>query len=421
MWRAPRIAFAFLVASWGLFLSLQWGDPFDETEHCHVAWLMGHEHQKPLRDFFQHHQAPLWDVLKTFYLLGGQGPEVLYFGRVMVLTCALLSALGILLIGRWFARLADPDAPVPWDAGALGLLPVVLLSVVFQNVLVIRPETLSMPLFLLGALLWLPGADGVRRAGHGIQPFLAGMLVGSAVYTSPRFAPLAGSFLLLPTNRQHIVSFDWRRLLMLAIGAFAFGGIYSVVTSHTIAEVDFNLRFTRLMAHIGHGYFATAPWLVVLVVLSTLLGTFLNACLARSVNRRFLLQSAFLLVLAVVALVTCWPYLYPHNFFPVALWFGVMMASAQRGSIAGRSAKSGTRDELRGRRGGLTVPRLPARRRGFVHNDPGTRLAEAGAPGPVTAGRPSADGRTVSSHRRPGCVLLRQSYSGLRGPTPGRS
>ena len=73
------------------------------------------------------------------------------------------------------------------------------------------------------------------------------MLVGAAVYTSPRFAPLAGSFLLLPTNRQHIVSFDWRRLLMLAMGAFAFGGIYSVVTFHTIAEVDFNLRFTRLM------------------------------------------------------------------------------------------------------------------------------------------------------------------------------
>jgi len=68
---------------------------------------------------------------------------------------------------------------------------------------------------------------------------------------------------------------------------------------------------------------------VVLVVLSTLLGTFLNACLARSAKRRFLLQSAFLLVLAVVALVTCWPYLYPHNFFPVALWFGVMMASAR--------------------------------------------------------------------------------------------
>ena len=89
------------------------------AEHCHVAWLIGHEHQKPIRDFFQHHQPLFWDVLQLYFRMGADGPEVLYFGRVLVVLCAGLSVLAVFLLARRLARRDDPESPVPWMAGAL--------------------------------------------------------------------------------------------------------------------------------------------------------------------------------------------------------------------------------------------------------------------------------------------------------------
>ena len=42
-----KTVFATLLLSWGLVLGVQSGLATDETEHCHVAWLIGHEHQQP--------------------------------------------------------------------------------------------------------------------------------------------------------------------------------------------------------------------------------------------------------------------------------------------------------------------------------------------------------------------------------------
>ena len=120
--RVHRTLFAILLLSWGLFLAVQSGS-CDEIEHCHVAWLIGHEHQKPMRDFFQHHQPLLWDVLQLYFRLGADGPEVLYFGRAVVLICTGLSVLAFFLLPWRLARKDNPEAPLLWMTGALFSFP----------------------------------------------------------------------------------------------------------------------------------------------------------------------------------------------------------------------------------------------------------------------------------------------------------
>ena len=116
--RTHRTVFAMLLLSWAVFLGVQSGQPTDETEHCHVAWLIGHEHQQPIRDFCQHHQPPLWDILQLYFHLVADGPEILYFGRALVLICTGLSVLAFFLLAGRLARRNNPESPFPWMAGS---------------------------------------------------------------------------------------------------------------------------------------------------------------------------------------------------------------------------------------------------------------------------------------------------------------
>ncbi|MCX6340370.1 MAG: hypothetical protein NTX71_10730 [Candidatus Aureabacteria bacterium] len=95
-------AFILFMLLWVVFLAVQQGDNFDESEHAHDAWLMGCAGKRPYRDFFQHHNPLLWDLLKAYYLLGGTGPSILYYGRALVVISALIFAYGLTTLAkRW--------------------------------------------------------------------------------------------------------------------------------------------------------------------------------------------------------------------------------------------------------------------------------------------------------------------------------
>ena len=109
--RSHRIVFAMLLLSWGLFLGVQSGLATDETEHCHVAWLIGHEHQTADAGFFPAPSASALGRLQLYFRLGADGPEVLYFGRAVVLICTGLSVLAFLLLPRRLARRDNQELP----------------------------------------------------------------------------------------------------------------------------------------------------------------------------------------------------------------------------------------------------------------------------------------------------------------------
>jgi hypothetical protein len=308
-------------------LSVQSGLATDESEHCHVAWLIGHEHQTPIRDFFQHHQPLLWDILQVYFRLGADGPEVLYFGRALVCLCTGLSALAFFLLARQSARACDPRAPVPWVAGALSLFPLILFSLVFCKTLVIRPEIVSTPLFLFSLLLWLPGTRGSMQDRVVARTILAGVLAGAAVYTSPRFVFLGPAFLFLPADRTRPIEFNFWRILLLGAGASTFVVVYAVLMSHSLSEIALNLEFAYALRPVGDGYFESATPLLTLMLLFSLLLICLCSFATDRGKKLLLCRAVFGLCLLKVVLLADWPYMHEHHFLLPALWLGVMTAA----------------------------------------------------------------------------------------------
>src|SRR5262249_23316991 len=99
-------------------MCLSHGQTWDEWEHVHFAWLMSIRGQRPLTDFFQHHLPLTWHLLRSYFLLGGQGAGALYFGRTLV-----IASLG--LTAYFASRAATIDRP--WRAQAL-LFPMALIA-----------------------------------------------------------------------------------------------------------------------------------------------------------------------------------------------------------------------------------------------------------------------------------------------------
>jgi hypothetical protein len=325
--RTLRIVFVALLLTWGLFLCAQSGLATDESEHCHVAWLIGHAHQKPIRDFFQHHQPLLWDSLQIYFRIGADGPEVLYFGRGLVLFCTGLSVLAVFRFAQRSARRDDPESPFPWMAAALSLFPLILFSLIFCKTLVIRPETISTPLYLFSLVLWLPDAGSRTRARVLLRTFLAGVLAGAALYSSPRFVFLAPAFVLLPSNRSSLFEVDVRRMLALAAGGLSFVVSYAVLMSHPLAEIALNLEFAYALRPVGDGYYDSAVPLATLTLLFSLLLIFLCRYSTDRAKKRLLCQAVFGLVLLKIVILADWPYMHEHHFLFIALWLGVMTAT----------------------------------------------------------------------------------------------
>jgi len=217
--------------AWLLFLFFQRGNPWDESEHCHVAWLIS-QGEKPLENFFQHHQPLLWSLLALYYRAGFTGAGVLVWGRVLVLLAAATSIAALLSLGR--------DARTLFRLRqCLGCAVFVALTVMLNELFVIRPETIAAALFFAALAVWTRNRDSLSAAVAGIPAALA-------VYASPRMALLGGFFLLLGSQTVH------RWLVFIAAGLGAIGA-YTLASGFALRKVLFNLRFSSYLQSVGDG------------------------------------------------------------------------------------------------------------------------------------------------------------------------
>ena len=322
-----RIIFIALLAAWFLFLAVQHGDAYDEAEHCHVAWLTTRGGETPMHDFFQNHMPLFWDLLKVYYLAGGDGPEVLYYGRALVVACALAFVLATARLAR---RWADPGVEGGPFVGLLGVVPLIIMSVLFPVVLVIRPETLSLPLALLSLLVWTRGGDGPQTEWKEFgRSLLAGALFGAAVFASPRFLLLGGAFVLLPRDRGRLFALDPAHLATVAAGAAAFAAGYMGLTGYGLRDAWFTCEFTSLLYKVGQGYTASNLWLCVFWGGLLLAAGWVGWRVPGLARRRLLLHLGYLVLVGAAATVSSWPFLYPHTLIVPATWLGVTFACAE--------------------------------------------------------------------------------------------
>lgn len=202
-----------IVAAWLVYLLLQTGDPWDEAEHAHVAWLMS-QGKRPLVDFFQHHQPLLWTLLSPYYRLGFQGAGVLLWGRVLVVCCALATVFSLRRLGHW-----------------AGVAVWIFLTLLIPKLFVVRPETISTGLIFVGLAIWAGPATSTLRV------VLAGAAAGAAVYASPRFLLLGGFFVLLGRQTR-------MRWVYLCAGGVGFAALYTVLADYPLSQVWFNTAFS---------------------------------------------------------------------------------------------------------------------------------------------------------------------------------
>jgi hypothetical protein len=264
------------VVSWLVYLLLQSGQLWDETEHAHVAWLIS-QGKRPLVDFFQHHQPLLWNLLTPYFRLGFGGAGVLLWGRVLVVCSALAAIISLHRLGHW--------------AGAAVFIGLTLL---LPELFVTRPETISAALFLVALAIWACGRRGARPVPD-ILSALAGVAVGAALYASPRFILLGGFFLLMG---QHSV----RRWIFLCSGAVAFVGLYTVCAGYPLSVVLFNIQFSAHLQHVGHLSYGKPVefWMLLMMCACAPL-----AALIMAVARPQRLRSAVFVAYLVVVFVLC--------------------------------------------------------------------------------------------------------------------
>src|SRR5437588_208072 len=95
-WRRHRALCICLAAAVGAYILLEPGNPYDEAEHLHVAWLMAVRHLRPIHDFFEHHPPTLWHVLG---LVGSAGAGILLAAAACTSPRYALFAPAFLLAG----------------------------------------------------------------------------------------------------------------------------------------------------------------------------------------------------------------------------------------------------------------------------------------------------------------------------------
>ncbi|HUJ28285.1 MAG TPA: hypothetical protein VLW85_19820 [Myxococcales bacterium] len=294
--RARRALLVAVAAGLALFLFVQPGNPYDEAEHLHAAWLIAARGMHPVRDFFEHHPPLLWDVLALLFRAGIAGPEVLYAARALVVACVAAFAWGAFAVAR---RTPAPDLP-----GAFAFLLLALVATIAQQLFVARPETLATGLLGLALVLW-------TRRGVASATF-SGALFALCLAASPRFIMLAPVFLLAGEPGR-------RRLAAAAAGGLAaFGAFLALLCPWR--ELLFDLRFSALLQRVG-----LAPEVFSLIYLAGCAagGAFL-AGMAWSTRRiparAAALWGAYGAVVWAVCFLSAGRFLYAQAFAPGLLW-----------------------------------------------------------------------------------------------------
>jgi len=323
--RAVRRLYWILLAGWLLVLYFRFVG-VDETEHAHVAWLMGARGLEPFNDFFQHHMPLLWEVLKLYYQLGGSGPEVLYFGRGVVLLCAVLSVWGFYVIATSGAK----TRPIPMPPAMAGTAFFIITTLMLPELFGIRPETLAIPLFLWSYIFW------VRSQRKDLPeslaaPLLSGILFGLTFLASPRLILLGGFFLWPTQDEQRAPAFDLKQLTILAIGALAALFGYIALSDTTFDELHFILSFSSLLQQVGEGEFpgrlkTVSAVLAAVAVLS--LAVFYR--FGRS-DQHFALKLdlVYLVIVTLLSVLLAGKYIYSQDLSPVFVLIALLFIRGQ--------------------------------------------------------------------------------------------
>lgn len=240
---------------WLAFLAFQTGHVWDESEHAHVAWLMS-QGQRPIDDFFQHHQPLLWDLLSIYYRAGFDGAGVLAWGRVLVVLCGLVCIWAFLVLGRNPKREVEKITIAGFAATAAFAATTVFLQALFVS----RPETLSTALILAALVLWVRD-DAANRP---LKLIAAGVLAGAACYASPRFVLCGGFFLVLGVQ-------TYRNWALLVAGGLIFVFAYTLLSGFPIRYVVFNLEFSSYLQTVGDYAAGPTPGFWTFFALATIL------------------------------------------------------------------------------------------------------------------------------------------------------
>ncbi len=238
--RWERTLLAGLLLALAVFLLLQQGNPIDEVEHLHVAWLMTMRGQRPIHDFFEHHFPLFWYLLAPIFRLGLDGPEALYAARALVVALAGAYLFGLARLQQGLSGSARFGAPISFAAFAM-------IASLDLELIVARPETLASGLFGLAAWAQTSRLRPIARE------LLAGFLGGLSAMASPRFALLAPALLWL-VRPGALGEGLARRALALAAGGLAACAL-CVATILPWEDLRFDLEFSALLQQVGRHIF----------------------------------------------------------------------------------------------------------------------------------------------------------------------
>jgi len=314
-----------LVAAWFLVVTFQ-PVVYDETWHAHVAWLNSERGLKPFRDLFEHHMPLLWDVLGLYRVLGFTGPGVLYFGRAIVLLCALSTVLGLYLIGC----LTRHKDGTPFPPAMLGIIFFIAADSIALELFVVRPETLSAPLFVWSSLTWIAALQ-MRQKATPVLILLSGTLFGLAVLASPRFALLGGVFLLTTYTRRPVWIVQLQRLLLLALG---FSGVvlsYLYSSFINFNDLRFILSFSALLQNVGAGTAWPMTVLIaafVAVIPLCIVVLFLFAA-KNQYRRQIMTETAYVLIVVALSALVAGKYVYAAAASPIFILIAYFLVLSQ--------------------------------------------------------------------------------------------
>ena len=311
---APRLVVIAILASVAVAIVGR-GQPDDEGEHLHAAYLIGHWGERPHRDFFQHHPAFLWTLLSPIFRFGPTSPTIATFaGRGVVAIALLATWLGLARI----ARIARGSTARLTDHATSGALLLALTVAVYPESLALRPETIGLPLLVWG---W---SSALGR--HAAAAFGGGFLAGMACEAAPRFLSVLPIFAIPPLMER--LRRDWRHVAwLLAGGAAGFAGA-AFMTGQTAAEVLFDIQFSALLQKIGAGSSTQLPSMA-----GVLLCVFLFFRHALPTNfraaREYAAWEAAAWLVLVAGAVSAWPFLYGQALIPLVAVVAIMMAHAE--------------------------------------------------------------------------------------------
>ena len=308
-----------IMIGWTLYLLLQRGHPNDEAEHLHIAWLIQAQNLMPIKDFFEHHQPATWHLLGTLFQFGVNEEWLLFFGRVYVAFAVLLSALGLYQIARRSQTVG----------GGYLLLPIyylMLSSLFFNTLLLIRPETFAVPFIIYCVLLWRVSFLSSRIDARFLAA-AAGMLGMISVMISPRFALLApGILLLYPAQMTVTPSQIVHRVLWGLLGSAAGFLLLLNIFDQTLHELVFNIKFSALLQQTGVGYYPGLPEMLFAGAASLPLYLICLRHSPYSAQIKRLFFAIFLLVY-LISIYFMGKYFYAQGIFPFLVWVALFIAS----------------------------------------------------------------------------------------------